>query len=82
MGGGAGARGTTRIAQEIAGLTWEMAGLTWEMASLKEDLKSWMSAVSRATSCPVRVASKKATSCLPRSSGWWSLSPTSPGPHP
>lgn len=39
--------------------------LTWEMASLKEDLNSWMSAVSRDTSCPVRVASKKATSCLP-----------------
>lgn len=32
-------------------------GLTWEMMSLKEDLNSWTSAVSRFTSCPVRLAS-------------------------
>lgn len=69
MGRGPGGCGTTRLAQEMAGLTWEVAGLTWEMASLKEDLNSWMSAVSRVTSCPVRVASKKATSCLPGE--WW-----------
>lgn len=45
-------------------------GLTWEMASLKEDLNSWMSAVSRFTSCPVRLASKNATSCLPGQRCW------------
>ena len=37
---------------------------TWEMTNLKDDLNSWMSAVKRFTSCPVLLASKKATSCL------------------
>lgn len=39
-------------------------GPTCEMTSLKEDLNSCTSAVSRATNCPVRCASKNATSCL------------------
>ncbi len=34
------------------------------MTNLKDDLNSWMSAVNRFTSCPVLLASKKATSCL------------------
>lgn len=54
--------------------------LTWEMASLKEDLNSWMSAVSRFTSCPVRLASKNATSCLPGSGA--GLGTTTPVPTP
>lgn len=46
-------------------------GLTWEIASLKEDLNSWMSAVSRLTSCPVRLASKNTTSWLPKEQSKW-----------